>query len=478
VKTLEFCDHYLRQWLPSRLSETDHRLLGQSGIPVAIRLEENGEEREWVLLESGGELMVLGTETEAVCRFRLGAATFRDLIGGRTTAQRAFFTGRLRIEGPKLTALKLGSLLDDIFRRIPCRPEDGRRAQPQAARCEHCDSRQSLTSHQRGILDLHFDPDRGAPYWIERARRLGVRASDFVMVDDLAIFGLMDRGEMASRPFRDFLPICLQGDGGPLLLGETGGATGSPITVAWTERDFEAAFVEPLPTEIDRRGGLDLHQWLFVGPTGPHIIGKAADALARRTTGCDALKIDFDPRWHRRLSAGSPAAARHLEHLRAQARTILVREHVDALFVTPSLLRALLEQADEAWPARLRLVHLGGQSVTRDETAWLRERLPGECWLVNGYGNSLFGCLVEHDPQRPAHYRSIRDRLDIRIVNGGNYREQAAVGEWGRVLFHRFDASLLILNQLERDEALRTEDGLAEPRPAGEVSTVVQGGIY
>jgi hypothetical protein len=46
------------------------------------------------------------------------------------------------------------------------------------------------------------------------------------------------------------------------------------------------------------------------------------------------------------------------------------------------------------------------------------------------------------------------------------------------VVFHRFDASMLILNQVERDVAERRDGGLVHPRPAESSDSVGVKGIY
>jgi phenylacetate-coenzyme A ligase PaaK-like adenylate-forming protein len=332
---------------------------------------------------------------------------------------------------------------------------------------------EELTPHQRAIIALHFDATDGAPYWQRWSREHGVRADQLATRGDLRALPPMDRRRMEETPFRDFLPRAVREGGGRLILGETGGATGAPLTVAWTEEDFEKAFVAPLRNVLERRC-IALRQWLFAGPTGPHIIGKAADRLAQETTGCDALKIDMDPRWHRRLAPGTPAALRHLAHLREQTEHHLRRERPDALFITPSLLRALLEESGALQGSELRLVHLGGQSITPGEREKLRRALPPDCALINGYGNSLFGCLVEED--EALTYKAPDERLIVELVAGmPGECGPAAPGDWGTVTFHRFDASMLILNARERDEAQCVAGGIYWPRPAATASPVAAG---
>ncbi len=474
---LEICDRYIRAWLPARMSDSEHRLLRQVGVPVAICLRSGTEERTWVLCETDEGLEVLGTEIQATCGFRLEAETYVQLIRAEISPQRAFFTGKLKIEGNKFIALKLGSLLESIFKRIPFYPEIEMKEAPVAfTRSPSLDV--NLTERQRNVLALHLDENDGSSYWVQRAAALGLRADDLKTLNDLEAFGTMNRDDLARLPFRELVPRKILREGRSLILGETGGTLGAPWTVAWTRADFETAFVRPLVEELARRGFPRLEQWLFAGPTGPHIIGKAADALAQATTHCDALKIDFDPRWHRRMLPNSAASMRHLEHVGTQTLVLLEREYVDALFVTPSLLRNLLETKRGDWVERLKLVHLGGQSITPQESDWLKQQLGVGTELINGYGNSLFGCMVECDAKKPLVYRSHGERLVVMLKDLENSGQSVGEGQWGQVVFHRFDESALLLNVMERDEAQQLPDGLFCPRPMRKIEAAVAGGIY
>jgi thienamycin biosynthesis protein ThnN len=481
---LAFCDWYMREWLPARLSAAEVRMLGGVGKPVALAVVANGETREWKLLARDGRLLFLEDGHAAACRFTLPLAVFRRVVSAEVSPQRAFFSGDLSVQGNAFLALKVGSLLEGIFRRSPLDWDaelEGRRDLAAGAASQSPSSAARLTDRQRDLLALHLHPREGAPWWIERSAAMGARADDFATLGDLEAFGPLDREAMVLRPFRDFLPRSLREQPKGLILGETGGTTGLPLTMAWSPADFQRAFVDPLPRELAKRGVAGLTQWLFVGPSGPHIIGKAADALALATTGVDALKVDFDPRWHRKLAPGSAAAARHLEHIAGQALDHLRRGGVDALFATPSLLERLLrDDANRALFEPVRLVHLGGQSATPEEIDRLAGLLPSKRVLVNGYGNSMFGCLVEHRADEPLTYPDRDgDRAIVLLRDPEDRSRDVPVGAWGTVAFHRFDESALLLNAFERDEALRVREGeLRQPRPPRAKASLAAGGIY
>jgi len=462
-------DRYVREVLPSRMTREEHGLLSKIGVPVAIEVASSGESRAWIVQARDGAMHHLPAGTKPNCRFRLSADTFLGLAAARLKPPSEFLAGRIAIDGNVLMALRVSSLLEGVFRRAPWRPEDD--AHPTARRAPV-----PLTQRQRQIVATHLDPQGGAPYWIERASELGIRADDLESLDDVAAFGEMDREALSSRSFRDFVPRSLRGE--RLFVGETGGTTGRPAVAVWSERDFRAAFVAPLLDTLRAAGVADLRLWLFVGPTGPHPIGRAAAILASETTGVEALRVDFDPRWHRRLPAGSLAARRHVEHIVEQTVHALERERPDALFATPSLLDALFEGGHGDLLAGLRFAHFGGQSISPEKDAELRAALPAGALVLNGYGNSLFGCLVEDLGAGPLHYRLPSERMVVRLLAGDSLVEEAGDGAWGRVMFHRFDESMMLLNALERDEAMRRGAHLFLPRPVAAARALAEGGIY
>ena len=114
--------------------------------------------------------------------------------------------------------------------------------------------------------------------------------------------------------------------------------------------------------------------WLWVGPSGPHVIGKAVRELARQTGSMDPFSVDFDPRWAKRLADGSLARQRYLDHVTDQALDVLAREEVGVLFTTPPALAALAERMTDRQREAIRGVHYGGMSMTPEAVNRLPRR--------------------------------------------------------------------------------------------------------
>jgi len=337
----------------------------------------------------------------------------------------------------------------------------------------------------RAVLDLHFHPELGSRYWLARQERLGWNVRDRVReAEDLWLLGPTMLDDLRQRPVCDFIPQAFHGRLDRFMLGETAGTSGFPRATTYREDEFQAAFVAPFLEAARSAGFPGGLPWLWIGPSGPHIIGKAVRELARQTGSMDPFSVDFDPRWAKRLAEGSLALRRYLEHVTDQALDVLEREDIGVLFSTPPALTALARRLSDRQREAIRGVHYGGMSITAAELNRFRQLFPAAVHL-SGYGNTLFGVVMEvaDGPREALAYFPRGDRVRFEIVSFPNQDtadwppRRCALRETGRVLFHRLDESCLLTGVLERDEAERIPpsepalalgwraDGLRDPRP-------------
>ncbi|MEN6426845.1 MAG: hypothetical protein ABFE13_15905 [Phycisphaerales bacterium] len=334
------------------------------------------------------------------------------------------------------------------------------------------------------ILRIHFDANHGTPYWLEKQRELGIDAVERIRsIEDLAVLGPMDELALAERPIEDFIPQALRGHN-DYLLAETAGTLGRPKTAVHRADEFEAAFVTPFIKAARRAGFPEGGHWLFIGPTGPHIIGRAARRCARALGAADAFTVDFDPRWAKKLPAGSLAAQRYLMHIQDQALAVLEVQKIKVLFVTPAVLDSLTDRIDQATRAAVRGVHLGGMAASAEFMARTAEMFPSAV-VLSGYGNTLFGVVPQlgYSHETGFDYFPHGDRLVVRLIPLGEDGDEPDVtalvehGRRGRVMAHRLDEMQFLPNLLERDSAVRIpprpdaaaegflQDGLRDPQP-------------
>ena len=350
---------------------------------------------------------------------------------------------------------------------------------------------ETVTERLHRMFRIHFDREQGTPYWLQRQEALGIDVVEAIeTIEDLALLGPMDEQALATLPVESFIPKRLLNDT-QLLLAETGGTLGRPKCAVHGVEEFEQAFITPFTKAAARCGfPRDCH-WLFIGPTGPHIIGKAARRCAELWGRGDVFAVDFDPRWVKKMVSGSFAAKRYLDHVLEQALRIMEVQRIGVIFSTPAVLAALMDILPDATCRAVSGIHLGGMSVTSTCMRQLETAFPNAV-ILSGFGNTLFGMMphLAYDHETGMDYYPWGSRLVVRVMTLAEpdapllLDRTVDYGQRGRVLVHRLDERQLILNMVERDSAVRiaprpdaraegfVSDGLRDPQPI--VNTVVK----
>jgi hypothetical protein len=346
----------------------------------------------------------------------------------------------------------------------------------------------------RAVLDLHFHPAHGSRYWLGRQVELGWDVRDRVRTaDDLWLLGPMSLADLRRFPIRDFVPQAFHRRLSRFVVGETAGTSSEPRATAYRADEFQAAFVTPFLRVARATGFPRRVPWLWVGPSGPHVIGKAVRELAWRTGCMDPFSVDFDPRWAKRLADGSVARQRYLDHVTDQAVDVLTREEVGVLFSTPPALTALARRMTDRQREAIRGVHYGGLPMAAETVNEFRAAFPNAVHLA-GYGNTLFGVVMEvaDGPRAALDYFPLSDRVRFHVADPspGWPPKPVGSGRRGRVIFHRLDEGCLLAGVVERDEAEAvppspeaaalggTAFGLRNPRPPAALVDHLQIGLY
>lgn len=249
----------------------------------------------------------------------------------------------------------------------------------------------SLQDWLRHVVSIHFDPRHGTPYWLDRARALGIDPlRDLRELQDLAVFGHFDVDVLRRGRIRDFLPASLAAEPGRLHVFETGGTTGIParmavrdhwnLMAAWTSWFFDT--VSPFPRDRD---------WLWIGPTGPHAVGRFAKLLAAARGGT-CFFVDLDPRYVKTILADGDLTAfrAYVAHVMRQVMQILDSQDVGIIGTTPALMEQLAPELVRRGSLPEGLMY-GGTHLTPDLMDVLRTRFFPNAIQTAGYGNTLIG---------------------------------------------------------------------------------------
>ena len=348
-------------------------------------------------------------------------------------------------------------------------------------------AQEKLDAHVREIVQWHFSPQTGCPFWLDWMKKAGWNPSTEVKCfADILKFPHFQDEWLRDLPNEVWVPKAFQGR--PFNIFETGGTTGMPKQrIGWEDYKVDySEFSEKLSdTHFPRN-----HYWLMVGPTGPRRLRLAIEHLAN-IRGCSCYFVDLDPRWVKKvISAKQFEQARaYMDHVVEQAVTILKHRKVSGLFTTPKLLEALGEK-NNLWDAGIRGVFCGGTTMAPQYVRFLIEEvLENRIGFYPTYGNTLMG-LAASVPLRPEDnysitYYSPQPRAVIRIVDPQKTEQVKNYGEWGRVELTTLTKEFFMPRFLERDEAVRREprapyawDGVAEVRPFGAMEKNIVEGVY
>ena len=353
----------------------------------------------------------------------------------------------------------------------------------------------------RHVLSIHFDPKSGSQYWLQREKVLGVDArKDITSLKDLHKLGPMEEEDLRRYPIEYFIPKMRLENKEEFILGETAGTTGLPKVTAYLKGEFYIAFVEWFRYIAAKRGFPHGVNWLWVGPGGPHIIGKTVGLVARSMRSRDPFSIDMDPRWVKKLVPDTLGYKRYISHIIEQALDVLRRQHIEVIYSTPPLLIKLAEEMNVDQRMQIKGVHYGGVALDKEYLKKFKKELFPNAVHIAGYGNTLFGlCLeVEASPHYDLDYYPLGPRMIIQVVSTkdgikpdkNRIFQYVEYGQRGQVVFHRLDESFFIPNMFERDEAIRIapteyaqslgihQDGVRNPALLKGLETNIRTGVY
>ncbi len=118
-------------------------------------------------------------------------------------------------------------------------------------------ARERLDAHVRDIVQWHFSPATGAPFWLERAKSFRFNPlKDIHGFADLKLFGLFEDEWLRGGPVRRWVPKALQTK--PIYVFETGGTTGIPksrVVIDDFRIDYEMFSAHVGSSSSSRRGG-------------------------------------------------------------------------------------------------------------------------------------------------------------------------------------------------------------------------------
>ncbi len=348
------------------------------------------------------------------------------------------------------------------------------------------EARQRLDEWTVEVVQWHFSPETGTPFWLEWARQAGWDPRKEVRCyADLDKFGFFQDEWLRGGPVQRWVPKGLAGK--PIYVFETGGSTGVPKSRIASE-DFRidySEFSKTLPDSAFPKGA----DWLHVGPSGPRRLRLAVEHLCQHRGGI-CFMVDLDPRWVIKLIKRGAMAEmeQYKRHVIDQALTILRAHEIKCLFITPKLLEALCERISLR-KAGITGIFCGGTEMTPQWVRFAYEELLEGIYFAPTYGNTLMG-LATHRPVRAEDgyaivYYAPSPRAMMEVVDPEDPWRVVEYGQTGRVRLTTLTKEFFMPRFLERDEAERDVpyeaypwDGVRNVRPFRKLEKQVVEGVY
>ena len=355
-----------------------------------------------------------------------------------------------------------------------------------------------LDAHVHEIVQWHFHPSTGCPFWLEKRKELKFDPLKEVNTyQDLNKFPEFEDEWLRGGPVERWRPKAF--DGRPTYVFETGGTTGIPksrMVIDDYKIDYEL-FSETLPDEYFPRGS----NWLMLGPSGPRRLRLAVEHLSQFRGGI-CFCIDLDPRWVIKLI--KKGWMEHLEayklHCIEQAITILTAGHsIKCMFATPKLLDSLCLELEKRGTSLREIgvtgIFSGGTEFTPQWTRYCVEELFGGppeesgIYMTPTYGNTLMGLacskpVTAADKYKITYYAP-QPRAVAEVVDFKDYQRVVGYGETGRVKLTTLTKEFFVPGFMERDEGEREPpfekypwDGVSGVRPFHELAASTTVGVY
>jgi phenylacetate-coenzyme A ligase PaaK-like adenylate-forming protein len=354
-------------------------------------------------------------------------------------------------------------------------------------------ARERLDAHVREIVQWHFHPDTGTPFWLERAKSFKFNPlKDVQTFDDLKLFGLFEDEWLRGGPVRRCVPKATQNK--PTFVFETGGTTGIPKSRV-VQDDFRIdyeMFSDTLPEKYFPKGS----NWLMLGPSGPRRLRLAVEHLCQYRGGI-CFCVDLDPRWVVKLikKGWTEHLKAYQEHVIDQAMTVLSANHeIKCMFTTPKLLDALagrLEKEGSSIAGRgITGIFCGGTEMTAQWVRFAIEELLGpNVYIAPTYGNTLMGLAAAEMPKAEDNYKityyAPQPRAVVQVVDFKDYNKVVDYGQTGRVMLTTLTKEFFVPRFAERDEGERERpsakypwDGVSGVRPFHEFAATTTVGVY
>ncbi|MFB6299723.1 MAG: hypothetical protein ABEH65_05630 [Halobacteriales archaeon] len=342
-----------------------------------------------------------------------------------------------------------------------------------------------IETYLQTVMELHFHPEYGTPYWLDRESELGFDPrTDITSVEDLSKFPEADEEVLRSSEFRYVTPQYY--DVTNLDISNSSGTTGQKKSMPYG-RPVTEDMAEWYAWHVDQRSSTD-GDWFAIGPYGlyeRHLVSAAnACGQACHFVGIEPKRLKKQARVLQEMTSGVGGFMRSLPDLKSglkgiprfeatlQAAGDIVASQSFTHFASgvgiPQRLHPKLETRGPTDPKDVETLLLSGGHIPAEEREELASLYPNAS-IVPMYATSFTGACIDHPDTDHVAYYPMAPSAFLDVVSDG---EPVSVGERGRTVIHRVGADFLWPMQVERETARREParapfewNGIAEIQP-------------
>lgn len=334
----------------------------------------------------------------------------------------------------------------------------------------HLSKAVDMETYLQSVMELHFHPDHGTPYWLDRESELDFDPrEDIRSVADLAKFPSADEDALRSPPgLRRLMPRAL--DATDVDISNSSGTTSTKKSMPYG-RAVSADMAEWYAWHVGQRSATD-EDWFAIGPYGlyerhmvaaanatgqachfvgiePKLLKKQARVVQQMTAGVGGLLRSLP-----KLGTGLKGLARFEATMRAAEDIVSTQSfaHMASGVGIPQRLHSTLEETGPTDPEDIQTLLLSGGHVPEEEREELASLYPNAS-VVPMYATSFTGACIDHPDTDHVAYYPMAPSAFLDVVDEDD--ERVEEGERGRTAIHRVGSDFLWPMQVERETARR-----------------------
>lgn len=306
----------------------------------------------------------------------------------------------------------------------------------------------SIENWLSSVIDIHFNPKDGAPYWLKKKEELKFDPKkDINSIDDLVHFPIANQDDLRAYPTEYFMPKHFPKS--EFDIGESSGTTGPKKRIPW-HIDVTSNIIKFYDFNLDLWEIPKGINFLALGPPG--LYEKHIQSMIKNRDGlCFFIGIEPKGMKQAMTSGNFSQLMEYLKPINEEFNQIMKQQDIRAIISAPQMLKTYPKEIDTS---KLEAVLWGGVGLSPNEYGELKD-MYGKTKVTGWYGNIFWGPAfnipgkdnnLNYFPPFP--YASF-DMVDPKTHKPVGY------GERGQVKFSRIGKDFFWPNQLERDVATK-----------------------